>query len=52
MNRFSEYTTDELLALRPYGITADHIADEIEDRRELRNIWLDYCNEQAGEIIC
>ncbi len=56
MNRFAEYTTDELrgmfYAAKDFSIEVeDLIAEELRARRDIRNAWLDYCNAVAGEVI-
>lgn len=58
----SDYTTDELIALRSHvqptlGLesktnTLAQVVDyELGHRRAIRNAWLDHCNAVAGEII-
>ena len=56
MNRFSEYTTDELYDLLRFSWSAAsplfvNVSDELTFRQQIRNAWLDHCNAVAGEVI-
>jgi len=56
VNRFSEYTTDELYDLLRFSWSAAsplfvNVSDELTFRRQIRNAWLDHCNAVAGEVI-
>jgi hypothetical protein len=55
VNRFSEYTTDELYGLLRFSSAASslfaNVSAELAFRRQIRNAWLDHCNAVAGEVI-